>query len=76
LIDFDAFYAQCETVRLELSPTIPLAVQQWNAIIALNYPARDFGLKRGASVEEARRLCPEFMLQHVATWREGKTTWA
>ncbi|CAG5164044.1 uncharacterized protein ALTATR162_LOCUS6601 [Alternaria atra] len=76
LIDFDAFYAQCEVVRLGLPPTTPLAVQQWNAIIALNYPARESGLKRGASIEEARRLCPEIVLQHVATWREGETTWA
>ncbi|KAG9194398.1 DNA polymerase eta [Alternaria panax] len=76
LIDFDAFYAQCEVVRLRLQPSTPLAVQQWNAIIALNYPARESGLKRGASIEEARRLCPEIVLQHVATWREGETTWA
>ena len=76
LIDFDAFYAQCETVRLGLSPKIPLAVQQWNAIIALNYPARECGLKRGMSVDEAKRACPEIVLQHVATWREGETTWA
>jgi DNA polymerase eta len=76
LIDFDAFYAQCEVVRLGLPPTTPLAVQQWNAIIALNYPARESGLKRGASIEEARRLCPGIVLQHVATWREGETTWA
>ncbi|KAH8760592.1 hypothetical protein F5883DRAFT_563954 [Diaporthe sp. PMI_573] len=76
LIDFNAFYAQCETVRLGLSPATPLAVQQWNAIIALNYPARKSGLARGKSVEEAKRLCPGLVLQHVATWREGKTAWA
>ena len=76
LIDFDAFYAQCEIVRLGLPSSTPLAVQQWNAIIALNYPARESGLKRGASVDEARRLCPDIVLQHVATWREGETTWA
>jgi DNA polymerase eta len=51
-------------------------VQQWNAIIALNYPARKFGLKRGISVEEARRTCPDLVLQHVPTWREGDSTWA
>lgn len=51
-------------------------MQQWNAIIALKYPARESGLKRGASVEEAHRLCPDIVLQHVATWREGETTWA
>lgn len=33
LIDFDAFYAQCETVRLGLSPTLTLAVKQWNAAV-------------------------------------------
>ncbi|OAL47861.1 DNA/RNA polymerase [Pyrenochaeta sp. DS3sAY3a] len=76
LIDFDAFYAQCEIVRLNLPPTTPLAVQQWNAIIALNYPARNAGLKRGISVDEAKRLCPDVVLQHVATWREGELTWA
>ncbi|KAH7069229.1 hypothetical protein BKA63DRAFT_520842 [Paraphoma chrysanthemicola] len=76
LIDFDAFYAQCETFRLGLSPTLPLAVRQWNAIIAVNYPARERGVKRGVSVEEARKLCPEIILQHVATWRAGETTWA
>ena len=76
LIDFDAFYAQCEIVRLGLPSSTPLAVQQWNAIIALNYPARESGLKRGASIDEARRLCPDIVLQHVATWREGETTWA
>ncbi|CAI9625293.1 unnamed protein product [Alternaria burnsii] len=76
LIDFDAFYAQCEIVRLCLPSSTPLAVQQPNAIIALNYPARESGLKRGASIDEARRVCPDIVLQHVATWREGETTWA
>lgn len=28
-IDLDAFYAQCETVRLGLPEDKPLAVQQW-----------------------------------------------
>ncbi|KAK4954673.1 N-acetyltransferase eso1 [Elasticomyces elasticus] len=76
LIDFDAFYAQCETVRLDLAPEEPLAVQQWNAIIALNYAAREYGLKRGVSVDEAKLRCPHLRLQHVATWREGDTDWA
>ncbi|SMR49783.1 unnamed protein product [Zymoseptoria tritici ST99CH_3D1] len=76
LIDFDAFYAQCETVRLELPADKPLAVQQWRAIIALNYPARDHGLKRGMPVDEVKRLCPSIHLQHVATWREGEASWA
>ncbi|KAH9204382.1 hypothetical protein DL95DRAFT_496566 [Leptodontidium sp. 2 PMI_412] len=47
LVDYDAFYAQCETVRLNLDPAQPLA-----------------------------RLCPNIVLQHVATWREGESSWA
>lgn len=76
LIDFDAFYAQCESVRLGLPKDRPLAVQQWKAIIALNYPAKAAGLKRGMSIEAVRSQCPEVVLQHVATWREGSSMWA
>lgn len=75
LIDYDAFYAQCESVRLGISADVPVGVQQWDAIIALNYPARDRGLKRGISVEDAKTQCPDLVLQHVATWREGCATW-
>lgn len=76
LIDFDAFYAQCESVRLGLPKDRPLAVQQWKAIIALNYPAKAAGLKRGMSIEAVKSQCPEVVLQHVATWREGSSSWA
>ena len=30
-VDLDAFYAQCEQVRLGVAPDQPLAVQQWHA---------------------------------------------
>jgi len=75
-IDLDAFYAQCETVRLGLDPTKPLAVQQWQGLIAINYPARAFGLNRHVTVAEAKEKCPELICQHVATWKEGDTTWS
>lgn len=76
LVDYDAFYAQCETLRLGLPPTQPLAVRQWNAVIAVNYPARARGVKRGTQVEEVLSVCPDIALPHVATWREGHSTWA
>ncbi|KAF1822070.1 DNA/RNA polymerase, partial [Dissoconium aciculare CBS 342.82] len=76
LIDLDAFYAQCETVRLGLDPSIPLAVQQWQGLIALNYPSRAFGLNRHVTVAEAKEKCPELVCQHVATWKEGDTKWS
>jgi DNA polymerase eta len=76
LIDYDAFYAQCEMVRLGVDETQPLAVQQWQGLIAINYPAREFGLNRHVTVTEAKTKCPEIVVQHVATWREGDDKWA
>ncbi|KAF1354952.1 hypothetical protein BDV97DRAFT_366160 [Delphinella strobiligena] len=75
-IDLDAFYAQCEMVRLGLDPEKPLAVQQWQGLIAINYPARNFGLTRHVTCTEAQKLCPGLVMQHVATWREGDEKWA
>ncbi|PHH74269.1 hypothetical protein CDD80_3192 [Ophiocordyceps camponoti-rufipedis] len=75
-IDLDAFYAQCEMVRLGIPEDKPLAVQQWQGLIAVNYPARDSGISRHCDVSEARKLCPDLIAQHVATWREGHDGWA
>lgn len=75
-IDLDAFYAQVEGVRLGIDEKQPLAVQQWQGIIAINYPARAFGLSRFANIAEAKKACPELILQHVATWKEGENSWA
>ncbi|GAM89144.1 hypothetical protein ANO11243_071790 [Dothideomycetidae sp. 11243] len=75
-VDLDAFYAQCEMVRLGLSPDQPLAVQQWQGLIAINYAARAFGLSRHVTCAEAKKACPEIILQHVATWKEGDEKWA
>jgi DNA polymerase eta len=75
-VDLDAFYAQCETVRLGIDPSLPLAVQQWQGLIAINYPARAFGLSRHVTSTEALKQCPELILQHVATWKEGDEKWA
>ncbi|PNY24436.1 N-acetyltransferase eso1 [Tolypocladium capitatum] len=78
-IDLDAFYAQCEMARLGVAEDKPLAVQQWSAtqgLIAVNYPARGSGISRHCNVTEAKKLCPDLIAQHVATWREGDDKWA
>ncbi|KAH7390233.1 hypothetical protein BKA64DRAFT_117940 [Cadophora sp. MPI-SDFR-AT-0126] len=75
-VDLDAFYAQCEMIRLGVKEDQPLAVQQWQGLIAINYPARAFKLARHVSPTEAKKLCPNIILQHVATWREGDEKWA
>ena len=75
-IDLDAFYAQCEMIRLDIGEDQPLAVQQWQGLIAINYPARKYGLSRHVTTTEAKKLCPELIMQHVATWKEGEDRWA
>ncbi|CAE6518915.1 unnamed protein product [Rhizoctonia solani] len=71
LCDNDAFYASCERVRLGIDPDQPLVVQQWSNLIAVNYPARKFGITRHESITDARKKCPNLMAVHVATYKEG-----
>lgn len=53
-----------------------LDIQQWQGLIAINYPARSFGLSRHITITEAKKLCPNLIMQHVATWKEGDEKWA
>ena len=55
LLDLDCFYAQCETVRLNLPRDLPLCLLQWYSTLAVNYPARAFGIKRGDGFEEIQK---------------------
>ena len=71
LCDSDAFYAACEQVRLGIDPSRPLVVRQWDALIAVNYPARAFGIARMRNWREALKMCPELTVVHVATYKEG-----
>ncbi|KAL9940632.1 hypothetical protein V8E36_000120 [Tilletia maclaganii] len=70
--DVDAAYAAFEAKRLGLDPhKVPIAVQQWNGLIAISYAARKFGITRHETVESARAKCPELIFAHVATYAEG-----
>ncbi|EEP78899.1 conserved hypothetical protein [Uncinocarpus reesii 1704] len=59
-------------VRLNTPRTQPLAVQQWDSLIAVNYAARPFNISRMITAKEARARCPQLMMVHVATFREGE----
>ena len=72
LCDTDAFYAACEQVRLGIDPQKPLVVLQWQALIAVNYPARKFGISRMDKVQDAKKRCPDLEVVHVATYKEGE----
>ncbi|CDJ28712.1 uncharacterized protein EMH_0043310 [Eimeria mitis] len=66
-LDLDCFYCQVEHRRLGIPRHVPLAVRQWDSVIAVNYPARAMGVKRGQRVETVRSLCPSIELVHVET---------
>ncbi|CAK5268628.1 unnamed protein product [Mycena citricolor] len=70
LCDSDAFYAACEMIRLGV-PDKPLVVLQWQSLIAVNYPARKFGITRMMKIQEAQERCPDLIVVHVATYKEG-----
>ncbi|KAL1724171.1 hypothetical protein EV715DRAFT_189180 [Schizophyllum commune] len=72
LCDSDAFYAACEMVRLGVNKEQPLVVLQWNALIAVNYPARKFGISRMDKLQDALKRCPHLKVVHVATYKEGE----
>ncbi|TFK49546.1 DNA/RNA polymerase [Heliocybe sulcata] len=71
LCDSDAFYAACEQIRLGVDPAIPLVVRQWDSLIAVNYPARKFGISRMDRWDDALKKCPKLKIVHVATYKEG-----
>jgi nucleotidyltransferase/DNA polymerase involved in DNA repair len=66
-LDLDGFYAQCEEKRLGVGPETPLAVQQWGALIAMNYAAKRAGISRMMSAVDAKKACPSLVLAHVET---------
>ncbi|KAF8656793.1 hypothetical protein AX16_002345 [Volvariella volvacea WC 439] len=72
LCDSDAFYAACEMVRLGVDKDTPLVVLQWDSLIAVNYPARAYGITRMSKVKDALQKCPHLKVVHVATYREGE----
>lgn len=54
--DLDCFYAQVERERLHLPHDAAVAVVQWGSALAVSYPARKFGIKRGSRADEITRL--------------------
>ena len=64
-LDADCFYAAVERVRLNIPNNVPLAVQQWTSLIAVDYNCRALGIKRGMLAEEAKKIDPRVRCVHV-----------
>ena len=73
-IDMDCFYAQVERERLGLDHSVPLGVQQWDSLIAVNYPARAHGVPSRARLADAKKACPHMRCVHVETLDENGVT--
>ena len=63
----DSYYAQVEMKQHNIDLSKPVAVLQWNSIIALNYVAKKSGVKRGMSCFEALEVRNDMIFVHVAT---------
>lgn len=74
-IDLDAFYAQCEQVRLGLTKKDPVVCRQWNGLIAISYAARKHGITRHETALTAHEKCKGIIFAHVATFKKGETEW-
>lgn len=74
-IDMNAFFAQVEQVRLNLTKDDPVVCVQWQAVIAVNYAARKYGIKRMDTLEKCKEKCPHLVLAHAAVYEKGSTSW-
>lgn len=74
-IDMNAFFAQCEQIRLGLSELDPIVCVQWGTIIAVSYSAREFGISRMDRLEEAKLKCPNLIVAHTAVFKKNEPVW-
>ena len=58
---------QVEQKRLNIPRSTPVAVQQWEGLIAINYACRAAGITRHMRVGEATKICPDLQAVHVQT---------
>ena len=56
-----------EQKRLGIPASVPVGVQQWQGLIAVNYAARAAGISRHMRVQEAKQHCPDLKTVHVQT---------
>ncbi|RYP56720.1 hypothetical protein DL771_011659 [Monosporascus sp. 5C6A] len=57
------------------SASSPLRVVAHIDLDAFYAQSRKFGVGRHCTVTDAKKLCPQLISQHVATWKEGDERW-
>lgn len=74
-IDLNAFFAQCEQIRLGKSITDPVVCCQWSSLIAISYAARTYGIGRMDTLKSAQEKCPDLVVGHAAVFKKGESHW-
>lgn len=77
-LDCDCFYAQCETRRDPSLAGKPVGVRQKHLVITSNYAARAYGIKKGDSLAEVRRKCPDIVIkdgEDISHYTEVSNAW-
>ncbi|CUM45401.1 uncharacterized protein AC631_02600 [Debaryomyces fabryi] len=75
-VDLNAFFAQVEQIRLNLTSDDPIVCAQWQSLIAVSYAARKFGIGRMDTIQSAREKCPNIIIAHAAVFRKGDSYWS
>lgn len=75
-VDLNAFYAQCEQLRLGKSVDDPVVCCQWLSLIAVSYAARKFGIGRMDTLDLAKAKCPNLVVGHAAVFKKGDSHWS
>lgn len=76
LIDLNAFFAQVEQIRLNLTNQDPVVCAQWNSVIAVSYASRKFGITRMDTIASCKSKCPNVIIAHAAVYKKGESHWA
>ncbi|KAF6065179.1 impB/mucB/samB family protein [Candida albicans] len=76
LIDLNAFFAQVEQIRLNLTDQDPVVCAQWNSVIAVSYASRKFGITRMDTIASCKSKCPNVIIAHAAVYKKGESHWA
>jgi DNA polymerase iota len=61
--DYDCFYAAVFEAKNPNLKSLPFAVQQKQIIVTCNYEARRRGLHKLQLIKDARRICPDVIIE-------------
>lgn len=75
LIDMNAFFAQCEQIRLGKSIDDPVVCCQWKSLVGVSYAARKYGISRFDPLKLALEKCPHLVIGHAAVFKKGQSFW-